>query len=59
MFRRLTAFVLKGFCQVKNLVLPFEVVDKSVVKTGLQWLSTQQLISGQFEERCRLLAISI
>lgn len=59
MFDRLTAFVLKCFCQVNNLGLSFEVVDKSVVNTGLEWLSTQQLLSGQFEERGRVLDFSL
>jgi hypothetical protein len=54
----LTAFVMKSFCQVKHLHLPM-VIDEMVIRTGLEWLSTQQLSTGAFEERGRVLDVSL
>jgi alpha-2-macroglobulin len=46
----LTAFVMKSFCQVKLLNVSAEIVDTSVVETGLEWLSSKQRLLGDFQE---------
>jgi hypothetical protein len=41
---------MKSFCQVKLLNVSAEIVDTSVVETGLEWLSSKQRLLGDFQE---------
>ena len=43
---RLTAFVIKVFCQAREFIF----VDESVICSAMSWLAKQQLPSGSFKE---------